>query len=115
MEHVVSITNTLTSIFSGWQSKKEDHLMAYLNTYLFFPQCEKFIINTINELQIGNTTGLEQIYKELMQEGDVTLAQSVDSLVSGKFTVSKESCLLIESYVKSETFYKEIEKTLMND
>ena len=114
MEHVVSIANTLTSIFSGWQSKKEDHLMAYLNTYLFFPQCEKFIINSVNELQSGNTKGLERIYKELMQQGDVTLAQSVDSLVSGKFTVSKESCMLLESYVKSETFYKEVEKILVN-
>ena len=114
MEHVVSIANTLTSIFNGLQSKKEDHLMAYLNTYLFFPQCEKFIINSVNELQSGNTKALEQIYKELMQQGDITLAQSVDSLLSGKVTVSRESCMLLEAYVKSEIFYKEIENALVN-
>ncbi|MDF2635532.1 MAG: hypothetical protein K0R78_2406 [Pelosinus sp.] len=113
MEKVVSIANTLTSIFSGWQSKKEDNLMEYLNTYLFLPQCEKFIINTVNELQSGNTKGLERIYKELMQKGDLTLAQTVGTLVSGEFAISKESNVLLESYVKSENFYKELEKTLL--
>lgn len=112
MENVVSVTNTLTSIFS-WQNKKEDNIMGYLNTYLFLPQCEKFIINSVNDLKNGNTEGMEKIYKELMQMGNLELAQTVKHLVSGELAISQESYVLLESYVKSEDFYKQLEQTLV--
>lgn len=114
MEGVVNIVDALTSIYS-WQGKKEqDELMGYLTKYLYFPQCQNFIVNNARNLRNGNTEELRQIYQALMQGGEVDLAKKVENLLSGEFTISEELYTALESYVKSDTFYKEVENALID-
>lgn len=114
MDNGVGIVDALTSVFTCWQDRQEeDELMDYMNHYLYLPQCRNFIITNVNNIKNGKTEELEQVYKELMQRGKVALAQKVNSLVCGDITISEESYILLETYFKSEDFYKKLENTLV--
>jgi uncharacterized protein (UPF0297 family) len=115
MDSIVGIVDDLMSVFTCWQGKhEEDELMSYMNQYLYLPQCQNFIIMNINNIKNGKTEELQQIYKELMQRGELVLAQKVNILVSGDSAISDESYVLLENYFKSEEFYKKLESTLLD-
>jgi hypothetical protein len=115
MQDGVEIVDTLTSVFTCWQDRqKEDELMGYLNQYLYLPQCQNFIMTNVINMKNGKTEELQHIYKELIQRGEFALAQKVNFLVSGDITISEESYTLLESYFKSEDFYKKLENALIN-
>ncbi|WP_407798199.1 hypothetical protein, partial [Staphylococcus aureus] len=82
--------------------------------YLYLPQCQNFIITIINNMKNGKTEELQHIYKKLMERNEFVLAQEVNTLVSGEITISEESFILLETYFKSEQFYKKLENTLLN-
>ena len=114
MDDGVRVVDTLTSVFTYWQDRqKEDEVMGYLNQYLYLPQCQNFIITNVNNMKNGKTEELQQIYKELMQRGEVDLAQKVNTLVNGDINMSEESYILLEAYFKSEDFYKKLENTIV--
>lgn len=114
MDSIVGIVEDLTSVFTCWQDKQDDELMSYMNQYLYLPQCQNFIINNVNNIKNGRTEELQQIYKELMQRGELVVAQKVNTLVSGDSIISKESYILLENYFKSEEFYKKLENNLLD-
>lgn len=114
MDSVVGIIDDLTSVFTCWQDKQDDELMSYMNQYLYLPQCQTFIINNVNNIKNGRTEGLQQIYRELMQRGELVAAQKVNTLVSGDRVISEESYVLLENYFKSEEFYKKLESNLLD-
>jgi hypothetical protein len=115
MNSVEGIVDDLTSVFTCWQDKQEeDELMSYMNQYLYLPQCQNFIITNVNNIRNGKTEELQQIYKELMQRGELVVAQKLNSLVSRDSAISEESYLLLENYFKSEEFYKKLESTLLD-
>jgi len=111
VDGIAGIVDDLTSVFTCWHDKqKEDELMDYLNQYLYLPQCQNFVITNVNNIKNGNTEELQQMYKELMQRGEFALAQKINTFVNGDITISEESYILLETYFKSEDFYKKLEK-----
>lgn len=115
MDGLVGIVDVLTPAFTCCQEKREqDELMGYLNGYLHLPQCQSFIMNNVRNLKNGNTEELQQIYQQLMQKGEVDLAAKVNSLVSGEVSISDELYMTLESYFKTENFYKDVESRLAN-
>ena len=114
MKNVVDVADALTSIYS-WQDKRDqDELMGYLNKYLYFPQCQKFIVANVKNIRSGNTQDLQQIYQKLMQGGEVDLAKKVELLISGEFSISEDFFTKLELYIESDIFYRNIEHTLTN-
>lgn len=114
MDSVVGIVDDLTSVFTCWQDKQDDELMSYMNQYLYLPQCQNFIINNVNNIKNGRTEGLQQIYRELMQRGELVAAQKLNTLVTGDSVISEESYILLKNYFKSEEFYKKLESNLLD-
>lgn len=113
MESLVGFVNVLAPVFSCCHEQREqDELMGYMNKYLHFPQCQSFIINHVRNLKSGNTEELQQISQELMQRGQIDLANQLNTLVSGKAGISEELYTRLESYFKSAEFYKDVEDNL---
>lgn len=114
MDGVRNIINDLASVFS-WQDKREqDELMGYLNKYMYLPQCQNFIINNIRNVKDGKTEELRQVYQELIQNNELELAQKISFLLNKENVISEESYKLLEVYLGSEKFNKDIESVLMN-
>ena len=114
VDGVRNIINDLVSIFS-WQDKREqDELMGYLNKYMYLPQCQNFIINNIRNIKDGKTEELKQVYQELIQNNELELAQKISFLLNEENVISEESYKLLEVYLESEKFNKDMESILMN-
>ncbi|GMB00947.1 hypothetical protein [Pelosinus sp. IPA-1] len=114
MDGVRNIINDLASVFS-WQDKREqDELMGYLNKYMYLPQCQNFIINNIRNVKDGNTEELRQVYQELIQNNELELAQKISFLLNEENVISEETYKLLEVYLRSEKFNKDVESVLMN-
>lgn len=114
MDGIRNIINDLALAFS-WQDKREQYdLMGYLNKYMYLPQCQNFIINNIRNVKDGKTEELRQIYQELIKNNEFELAQKISFLLNEENLIPEESYKLLEVYLVSEKFNKDIENVLMN-
>lgn len=110
-----NLTNILTSTYCCWQEKREqDEVMEYLNKYLYVPHCEKFIMNTMDNLKNGNTEELKKVYRDLVKYGELDLANKVNTLVNGEVSIPEELYTAVESYLNSSVFHNKVEGYLAN-
>lgn len=115
MDHVTDIVNILTSTYCCWQeNRKQDEVMEYANKYLYVPHCEKFVINSVRDLNNGNAEELKKIYKIFVKHGELELANKVNTLVNREVRIPAELCAAVEAYVHSDIFHNKIESYLAN-
>jgi hypothetical protein len=104
MEICITILIAVVAHFA--QLKNHSELMSYLKLNENMENCKKFIDTNLHDISEGKIEKLSEIRQELIHEGNLVLAEEVNSILSGKYKLSEYSFLLLNSYLKSEKLYK---------
>jgi hypothetical protein len=99
MELIVSTLLAVFAYMDGLRTKKQ--LLAAINSN-FVDRVEE----AINDLQTQDQKLLKSIQQELIQKGQLELAEKINTILSDEFKVSPESFVILKSYLNSEQLYK---------
>ena len=99
MELIVSTLLAVFAYMDGLRTKKQ--LLAAINSN-FVDRVEE----AINDLQTQDQQLLKSIQQELIQKGQLELAEKINTILSDEFKVSPESFVILKSYLNSEQLYK---------
>ncbi|AJQ27528.1 hypothetical protein [Pelosinus fermentans] len=99
MELIVSTLLAVFAYMDGLRTKKQ--LLAAINSN-FVDRVEE----AINDLQTQDQQLLKSIQQELIQKGQLELAEKINAILSDEFKVSPESFVILKSYLNSEQLYK---------
>lgn len=100
MESILfSILLAALASLDGWRTKKQ--LLAAIDS--------KYVDRMdaiINDLQTKDKQVLKDIQQELIQKGQLDLAEKINTLLSDNFKVSSESFIILKAYLNSDRLYK---------
>lgn len=99
MELIVSTLLAVFAYMDGLRTKKQ--LLAAINSN-FVDRVDE----AINDLQTQDQQLLKSIQQELIQKGQLELAEKINTILSDEFKVSPESFVILKSYLNSEQLYK---------
>jgi len=99
MEFIVSTLLAVFAYMDGLRTKKQ--LLAAINSN-YVDRLEE----AINDLQTQDQQLLKGIQQELIQKGQLDLAEKMNTVLSENCKISTESFVILKSYLNSEQLYK---------
>ncbi len=99
MEFIISTLLAGFAYLDGLRTKKQ--LLAAINSN-YVNRLEE----AINDLQTQDQQLLKDIQQELIQKGQLDLAERINTILSNNLKVSPESFIILKSYSNSEQLYK---------
>ena len=99
MEFIISILLAAFAYLDGLKTKRQ--LLAAINS----SHVDRMNA-AINDLQTRDQLLIKDIQQELIQKGQLDLAEKVNNILCDKFQVSPESFIILKSYSNSGQLYK---------
>jgi len=96
----ISILLASLAYLDGLRTKKQ--LLAAINSNKY----EERMNAVVNDLQTQDQQLLKSIQQELIQIGQLDLAEDMNDLLNGEFKVSSESFIILQASLTSDQLYK---------
>ena len=97
---LISILLASLAYLDGLRTKKQ--LLAAIDSNKY----EERLEDAINDLQTKDQQLLKGIQQELIQKGQLDLAEKINTLLNGEFKVSPESFIILKASLTSDQLYK---------
>lgn len=104
ISEVSGIIGILFRVYDYWREYKNSKKEVYI------PEPHEFISESIQDIRNDSTDKLMEIRIELIHNGELSLAKKLDQAIDEIWRLPEESYILLESYLRSNEFYKNTKK-----